>query len=255
MNTCPEHMIPACGQGELDAITSNRERVKRLPGEKLSACKQVVLDDIGLRPGNVYEDMCRKLGDSLSVLVRQGAISTRHTLHRDASKIQISLPVSMLNNAGFASEQQHLYISRNELYEKPLVDLAGIVYQTTLMLQIDNPSAFPSDHGLCPTNTLRIMPYSMVDITAMSTWICQFQKLQWLTVTPLGEECMRPGVPRDKKQVSYHCTGCKNFYRDLFANHVPVDRVFAHVYGPDKLRRIGCCVNERPWLPTKVELP
>lgn len=143
-------------------------------------------------------------------------------------------------------------MSRNELHERPLVDLAGLLYQTTLMLQILNPGAFTrSTDTLCPSNTLCIMPYSMADETAMAMWIDEFKKTQWLTVKTLDWSDRRPGVPFETKQVSYHCTGCKNFYRDLLANDVPVHAVFAHVYGPDKTRKIGRCVNEKPWLLTQ----
>lgn len=252
MNTCPEHMIPACGEHELDRIMLNRQHVSRLRGEKLTACVNVVVGDMTLRPAAVYGDLCRKLGESLSTLMRQGAISTTRTQTHAGEKISISLPVAMLREAGIASETGELHVSRNELHERPLVDLAGLLYQTTLMLQILNPGAFTrSTDTLCPSNTLCIMPYSMADETAMAMWIDEFKKTQWLTVKTLDWSDRRPGVPFETKQVSYHCTGCKNFYRDLLANDVPVHAVFAHVYGPDKTRKIGRCVNEKPWLLTQ----
>ncbi|KAL4009194.1 hypothetical protein ACER0C_003046 [Sarotherodon galilaeus] len=57
MNTCPEHMIPACGEHELDRIMLNRQRVSRLRGEKLTACMNVVVGDMTLRPAAVYSNV------------------------------------------------------------------------------------------------------------------------------------------------------------------------------------------------------
>lgn len=68
------------------------------------------------------------------------------------------------------------------------------------------------------------MPYSMADETAMAMWIDEFKKTQWLTVKTLDWSDRRPGVPFETKQVSYHCTGCKNFYRDLLATTCPCMR-------------------------------
>lgn len=250
MNSCPEHMIPACGDRELASIMANREQLSRLPVEKILACKKVALEDIGLSPKEVYDDMCRILGEALAPLVRQGAITTE-TPSRGDNKIAIKLPVDMLSKAELSSHEGRLYITRNELHEKQLVDLAGIVYQTMLLLQIHNPKAFPySDRGMGPTNTLCIMPYSIEDEPAVATWIEQFKQMEWLKVTPIEQK--KPGVPDSKKQVSYHCTGCKNFYRDLFANNVPTKEVFSHVYGPDKIRRLGSCTSERTWTTSRA---
>ncbi|KAL4009146.1 hypothetical protein ACER0C_002998 [Sarotherodon galilaeus] len=61
MNPCPKHMIPACREDELDRIMLNRQHVSRLRGEKLTACVNVVVDDMTLRPAAVYSNMRRKL--------------------------------------------------------------------------------------------------------------------------------------------------------------------------------------------------
>lgn len=82
----------------------------------------------------------------------------------------------------------------------------------------------------------------------MSRWIDEFKQKKWLVVKTTAYDKRKPGVCCDTKQVRYHCTGCKNFYRDLLDNNVPVNEVVARVYGPDKKRRIGRCVNEKPWL-------
>lgn len=102
--------------------------------------------------------------------------------------------------------------------------------------------------GLHPEHVLCIMPYSCADETNMTKWIASFKEKKWLKdVQPKLGKRTRPAAT-ECKEVVYHCTGCKNFYRDLFANKVPVDRVISCIYDQDKKRRLGYCVNEKHWL-------
>ena len=70
MYNCPEHMIPACGIREFDHLKTNRETVTRMPGEKLEICRKVIVEDMSLRPSDVYKTLSVLLGKKLSHLRR-----------------------------------------------------------------------------------------------------------------------------------------------------------------------------------------
>lgn len=251
MNNCPEHMIPACGTRELEHLRINRETVARLSGEKLQACLKVITEDMSLQPRDVYRNLSASLGKKLTEAMSEGIVSLRNNksllLPCSDSSISLSVPTVMLTDAGIASSTGRLSIVRSELCERTLVNLAGLLYQTVLLLQIHNPDAFVSVAAMYPESVLCIMPYSCTDANLMQTWIETFREKKWLRPkrAKLGK---RTHPLADCREVTYHCTGCKNFYRDLFANNVPAHRLIQRVYGQDKRRKIGLCVNERRWL-------
>ncbi|KAK2832723.1 hypothetical protein Q5P01_016612 [Channa striata] len=86
------------------------------------------------------------------------------------------------------------------------------------MLQIRSPRAFASVPGAYPDSVLCIMPYSCEDPDLMRTWLEAFKGRRWLKPTrvKLGKRTALSGGELDRKEATYHCTGCKNFYRDLF---------------------------------------
>ncbi|KAK2812507.1 hypothetical protein Q5P01_000007 [Channa striata] len=124
----------------------------------------------------------------------------------------------MFADAGLACPTGRLSLLRSEVSERALVDLAGVLYQTVLMLQIRSPRAFASVPGAYPDSVLCIMPYSAADPDLMRTWLEAFKGRRWLKPTrvELGKRTALSGGELDRKEATYHCTGCKNFYRDLF---------------------------------------
>lgn len=246
MNTCPEHMIPACESTELDGIMTNREVLTRLPGEKLEMCANLVAA-MNIHPDRVYRNTVAVLGDTLKELLSQGAVTLTLDPNDRGDRIAVSVPHAMLTDAGLRCSNGTLYVSRSELYEKSVVDLAGLLYQSALMLQIRIPDLFPSSaHTLIPKDTLCIMPYSCADVNVMERWISAFKEQKWLKARApkLGKRT----TCQDSKEVTFHCTGCKYFYRELYATNVQVHKVLAHVYGANKKRAFGRCVREKPWL-------
>lgn len=248
MNICPEHMIPICDTSEMDLIASNRETVRRIACEKLETCNRVITSDMNLRPNDTYKTLGCLLKEKLTALMSQKLVSLDRDLISNSGCISMSVPNDMLKEAGFDSPNGRLSIVRSDLHEKTLVDLAGLMYQTVLMLQTHKPDAFAYSAALYPKHVLCIMPYSCADQTNMTRWMSSFKEKKWLKdVQPkLGKRTLRAAT--ECKEVTYHCTGCKNFYRDLFANKVPVDRVISCIYDQDKKRRLGYCVNEKHWL-------
>ncbi|TKS75734.1 DNA polymerase delta catalytic subunit [Collichthys lucidus] len=252
MNNCPEHMMPACDGRELDRIRKNRETLTRLPGEKLEACLKVIVEDMSLQPHDVYRNLSMLLGKKLTEAISKGVVSLESedsTLlpHSDTS-ISLSVPPVMLTDAGVASFTGKLSVARNESCERDLVDLAGLLYQTALLLQIRAPEVFSSAAATYPDSVLCIMPYSCAEVNLLRTWIETFKEKKWLKKATRVELGKRSRSAADRKEVTYHCTGCKNFYGVLFANKVPGHRLSQYVYGPDKKRKIGQCVSERLWL-------
>lgn len=247
MNNCPEHMIPACGTRELEHLKISRETVSRLPGEKLQACLKVITEDMSLEPCDVYRNLSGLLGKKLTEAMSEGVVSLTNSdqlLPCSEAAISLVVPTTMLTDAGIPSSTGRISIVRSELCERSLVDLAGLLYQTVVMLQIYTPDAFSSSAAMYPESVLCIMPYSCADANLMRMWIETFKEKKWLKPTraKLGK---RTHPLNDCREVTYHCTGCKNFYRDLFANNVPAHRLIQRVYGQDKRRKIGWCVNER----------
>ncbi|KAE8277930.1 hypothetical protein D5F01_LYC24049 [Larimichthys crocea] len=228
MNNCPEHMMPACDARELERIRKNRETLTRLPGEKLEACLKVIVEDMSLQPHDVYRNLSMLLGKKLTEAISKGVVS--------------------LENAGVASSTGKLSVARSEPCERDLVDLAGLLYQTALLLQIHAPEVFSSAAATYPDSVLCIMPYSCAEVNLLRTWIETFKEKKWLKKATRVELGKRSRSAADRKEVTYHCTGCKNFYGVLFANKVPGHRLIQYVYGPDKKRKIGQCVSERLWL-------
>ncbi|KAK2856674.1 hypothetical protein Q5P01_005409 [Channa striata] len=222
MNNCPEHMTPACGLRETESLSARREAVARLTGEKLEACLRVVTGDMSLSPGEVYESLSVELGRALAKASSEGVMSLGgedSTLFACSdTRISLSLPASMFTDAGLACPTGRLSLLRSEVSERALVDLAGVVYQTVLMLQIRSARAFASVPGAYPDSVLCIMPYSREDPDLMRTWLEAFKGRRWLKPTrvKLGKRTALSGGELDRKEATYHCTGCKNFYRDLF---------------------------------------
>ena len=252
MNNCPEHMIPVHGTRELEHLRINRETVTRLLGDKLEACLKVITEDMSLRPDVVYKNLSARLGKKLTEAISQGTVSVHDA--DDTSRlpcleasISLSLPTVILADAGIASSACRLSLARSELCERPLVDLAGILYQTVIMLQIHTPDAFSSPTAIYPESVLCIMPYSCADVHLMRTWIEAFSGKKWLKPTRVELGKRKRPVDYDYREVTYHCIGCKNFYMDLFANNVPGHKLLELVYGQDKRRKIGQCVSETPW--------
>lgn len=249
MNNCPEHMIPVCGTSELEHLRINRETVARLPGEKLEVCSNVITKDISLQPSDVYRNLSASLGKRLTEAIPEGILSLVDNDSCSAASILLSLPIVMLRDAGITySTTGRISIVRSELCERTLVDLAGLLYQTVLMLQIQTPDAFSSGPVMYPESVLCIMPYCCADTKVMRTWIETFREKKW--IAPVRAKLGKRSRPLSdcSRVVTYHCTGCKNFYKDLFTNNIPGHRLIQRVYGEDKKRRIGRCVNERRWL-------
>lgn len=249
MNNCPEHMIPVCGTSELEHLRINRETVARLPGEKLEVCSNVITKDMSLQPSDVYRNLSASLGKRLTEAISEGILSLVDNDSCSAASILLSLPIVMLRDAGITySTTGRISIVRSELCERTLVDLAGLLYQTVLMLQIQTPDAFSSGLVMYPESVLCIMPYCCADTKVMRTWIETFREKKW--IAPVRAKLGKRSRPLSdcSRVVTYHCTGCKNFYKDLFTNNIPGHRLIQRVYGEDKKRRIGRCVNERRWL-------
>ena len=249
MNNCPKHMIPALGVREMECLKMTRETLTRLPGEKLEACLKVITEDMSLRPRDVYRNLSARLGKGLAEAVSEGTVSLRDFSSLSADTfIALSVPSVVLTDAGILSSTGRLSIVRSELRERTLVDLAGLLYQTILVLHTHTPDAFSSAGAMYPESVLCIMPFSCADSNLMRTWIETFREKKWLRPirAKLGKRTRRSLA--DCTEVTYHCTGCKNFYRDLFANNVPGQGLIKCVYGQDKKRKIGRCVNERRWL-------
>lgn len=249
MNNCPDHMIPVSGTRELEHLRIKRETVTRLPGEKLEACLRVITEDLSLRPDVVYKNLSAQLGHKLVEAISQGTVSVQDindlSLPCSDTTISLSLPTAILADAEIVTSTGRLSIARSDLCERTLVDLAGVLYQTVIMSQIYDPNVF-SSAAMYPGSILCIMPYSCADIHLMQTWFKAFKGKQWLhpTQVKLGK---RKRPVDECREVIYHCTGCKNFYMDLFANNVPGHKLLELVYGQDKRRKIGQCVSERPW--------
>lgn len=250
MNNCPEHMIPVHGTRELERLRINRETVTRLPGEKLEACLKVITEDMSLRADVVYRNLSARLGNKLSEAMSQGTVSVRDVngsahISSDTS-ISLTLPAVILADAGIVTSTGRLSIARSELCERTLVDLAGVIYQTVIMLQIRSPDVFGSAIAMYPESVLCIMPYSCADVHLMRTWIEAFRAKKWLKPTQV-KPGKRKRSDNDHMEVTYHCTGCKNFYMDLYANHVRGRNLLGSVYTQDKRRKIGQCVCETQW--------
>ncbi|KAK2825774.1 hypothetical protein Q5P01_019988 [Channa striata] len=222
----PRHMYGS----PTESLSARREAVARLPGEKLEACLRVVTGDMYLSPGEVYE----------SLSVELFACSD--------ARISLSLPASMFADAGLACPTGRLSLLRSEVSERALVDLAGMLYQTVLMLQIRSPRAFASVPGAYPDSLLCIMPYSREDSDLIRTWLEAFKGSSPRELNSARGPLSRGGE-LDRKEATYHCTGCKNFYRDLFVSKVLGDTLFRIVYGSGNKRLLGHCVNEAWWIP------
>ena len=86
MNNCPEHMIPTGLRKtrELDLLKTNRETAAcRLPGEKLEACVEVVVvDDMSLKPRDVYKNLSVSLGKMLTKAIAEGVVSIQDVEER-----------------------------------------------------------------------------------------------------------------------------------------------------------------------------
>ncbi|KAF0029324.1 hypothetical protein F2P81_018429 [Scophthalmus maximus] len=256
MNNCPEHMVPACGPSELERLTARRETVTRLPGEKLDACLKVLAGDLCLAPGEVYESLSAELGRALTRAASEGIARSLgdgdSTLFScSGAGISLSLPVSMFTNCGLACSTGRLSLVRSEVSERALMDLAGLLYQTVLMLQIRSPLAFASAPGTYPDSVLCIMPYSREDPDLMRTWLETFKGMRWLKPAPvrLGKRTALQSEGLDGGRVTYHCAGCKDFYRDLFVKKVSGSTLIRSVYSSENRRLLGRCVNEAWWLP------
>ncbi|KAK2844053.1 hypothetical protein Q5P01_010712 [Channa striata] len=245
----------ACGLRETESLSARREAVARLLGEKLEACLRVVTGDMSLSPGEVYESLSVELGWALAKASSEGVASQGgedSTLFACSdARISLSLPASMFADAGLACPTGRLSLLRSEVSERALVDLAGVLYQTVLMLQIRSPRAFASVPGAYPDSMLCIMPYSREDPDLMRTWLEAFKGRRWLKPTrvKLGKRTALSGGELDRKEATYHCTGCKNFYRDLFVSKISGDKLFRTVYGSGNKRLLGHCVNEAWWIP------
>lgn len=242
MNTCPDHMVPACGSDELRAIEYNKEHVTRLPGEKLAACRLAVVRDMQLDPAAVYANTTRELGDALGKLAATGAVVTGDR-RDDDSHVTLTVPRKILRDAGFreADDATTLSLSTSALHEKEVVNLASLLYRASLMLQLVDPSSFPSAPSLVPKTVLRIMPYLCEDDDVMRSWLDDTKRKEWLRPpreTVLGKR---------KREIAYHCAGCREFYRDLCANDVDGRGAFVAMYDGNKRRQFGRCVGESAW--------
>lgn len=270
MNNCPKHMIPVCGAHEMQSMQALREIVHRLPGEKLHACLAVVEGDLSMAICDVYNELCGRLGRTLEELERDGVVRFGNAdppLEGDSADgaVSLILPTAMLTDAKLtraATVGGALSLFRSEASERALVDLAGTIYQTILLLQICSPAAFQPAASAYSGVALRIMPYSKEDADVLDIWLRSFKSMEWLkpaanvdraggTVAAAlasGKRCDgAPSKPRHG-QVTYHCSGCKDFYRNLFANRVSSAKLLAYVYGSGTTRIIGRCVNETWWL-------
>lgn len=253
MNNCPEHMVPACEARELERIRKNRETATRMPGEKLEACLKVIEEDMSLRPRDVYRNLSASLGKELREAISKGLVTIESEdlsplpPHQEAS-ISITVPSVLLKSTGIASSTGKLSVTRSEPCERTLVDLAGLLYQTVLLLQILTPEAFSSEAATYPDSVLCIMPYSCADTDLMRTWIETFKEKKWLKENPRVKLGKRTRSLVERKQIAYHCVGCKKFYSELFANKVSCYMLVQFVYGENKKRKMGQCISERLWL-------
>lgn len=100
------------------------------------------------------------------------------------------------------------------------------------------------DMSLAPAEVYRSLSGELGQALAdlMRTWIETFKRMRWLKSARAEtgrKRTARQSALGTVREVTYHCAGCKNFYRDLCANKV---------YGSDNKRRLGRCVNEAWWL-------
>nr|BBA49171.1 DNA polymerase [Oryzias latipes] len=255
MNVCPEHMEPACGLRELERLRALRRAAPRLTGDKLEACRRVLEEDLALVPREVYAGLIGELGRSLALLTREGVVRVGTSDEGEglsSERIALRLPTCLLVDAGLAGSEGSLSISKSEASERALVDLAGLLYQTLLALHVRSPDAFSSVVAREPDSTLRIMPYTTEDPDALRAWIEDFKSKKWLVrpAPPTGQK----RTARDRASlggtagVTYHCAGCKDFFRDLCANKVSGRTLLRSVYGDNGKRKLGRCVNEAWWL-------
>ncbi|KAG7326079.1 hypothetical protein KOW79_011004 [Hemibagrus wyckioides] len=244
MNNCLEHMIPACGTRELQHLKNARETVTRMSGKKLDTCVKVIVEDMSLQPRDVYKHLSSSLGTSLTKAMDEVMVFLGE--HKGIC-ITLSLPSVVLADAGMPASDGKLSMVKNQLCERTIVDLAGLLYQTVVMLQTHTPEAFGTSNAMYPDSVLCIMPYSCADVDLMQTWIRVFKAKKWLKPqrVQLGK---RKSPAGDNREVTYHCTGCKNFYRDLFVNAVSGHTLIQQIYGQDNKRKIGQCVNESHWI-------
>lgn len=177
------------------------------------------------------------------------SFSENDNLPDSETSISLLVPNVMLTHMGLGSStgSGKLSVMKSEMCKRTLVDLAGLLYQTVLMLQIHTPDVFSSAAAMYPESVLCIMRYSCSDSNLIRKWIETFKNKKWLKPMQykLGK---RKHTDAGRNEVMYHCTGCRNFYRDLFSNNVPEHKLIQCVYGQDKRRKIGQCVNERRWL-------
>lgn len=253
MNICPEHMEPACGPREIECLRTRRRAVPRLTGDKLEACRRVLEEDLGLVPREVYAGLVGELGRSLPGLIRDGVVragALNEAERLSDELIRLDLPTTLLVDAGLAGSEGTLFVSKSEASERALVDLAGLLYQTLLALQVTSPYAFSSCVSGLPDSTLRIMPYTREDPDALRAWIEAFKSKKWLRSRPMKSGQKRTALDRlgETREVVYHCAGCKDFFRDLCANKVSGRTLVRSLYGDDGRRRLGRCVNEAWWL-------
>lgn len=239
MNTCPEHMVPTCGPDEIRSIEYNKEHITRLPGEKLAVCRLAVIRDMQLDPDVVYANTTKELGAELEKLIVTGAV-TMYVADRRDNHVTLYVPRKIIRDAGFqdASGDVPLLMSTSALHEKVVVNLASLLYRASLMLQLIDPTSFPSVPSLTPRTVLRIMPYSCEDDDLVQRWLDDTKQKEWLRPpreTALGKR---------KREIAYHCVGCREFYRDLCVNDVRGREVFVTMYDDNKRRRFGRCVGE-----------
>lgn len=250
MNNCPEHMIPILETQELEHIKLRREVVTRLPGEKIQACFEVVVKDMCLDPDEVYKNISVSLGHMLTQAMVQNVISVEQKESKTEpfwnGFITLTLPRAILREAGITGMCGKLLIARSEVCESSLVDLASLLYQSVLVMQLFAPENFSTVGGLYSDSVLQIMPFSCEDENVLQTWIEVFQKRKYQfdhkVVLGKRKHCY---INPDYK---YHCVGCKNFYLHLFMNPMAVSKLTQCMYSQDKIRKFGMCVSERWWL-------
>ena len=258
MNNCPEHMLPdVFGPTELQQLQCSRQSTPRMPCEKLAVCKRVLIEDMGLNPEAVYRNLCVKLGKLLRECLNEDTVKMIGAEDTDTDhSVQITVPVRLMKDLGVRDGTGRMTVTTNESCERIMVNLAGTLYQTLLMLQILDSKSFEVDFiGVASSKALTIMPFSCTDRDLLLAWLGTMKQKQWLeTKTVIGVK--RPRKRRsggiNQHDVVYHCTGCAMFYKDLYVLNVRHEDIFRVVYDKKGQRKFGKCVSERRWINVSV---
>ena len=243
MNNCPQHMIPCCGQEELESIDERRTTLCRLPVDKAGLVTRVVVEDMGLDPERVYKSSIAAFGSLLTKALREGAAVLTADRVANQGCVSVGVPRQLLDEAGVRTSGTWISLSAGECDHGMILDMAGCIYQAVLVKHVYQPEAFPAAAETLPHGVLYIMPFSNRDPRAVQRWLFAFGKMEWLDKPgPQKAPVARRTCPPRPK---YHCVGCESFFRQLAILQVPLSELEKVVYDDvTKRRRFGMCLNE-----------